>query len=245
MKRQHRSKRRRRAGSAVHAAARGTVTLATFGLSGCDDGCGTSVDPPPPPPLVCADARHGQNLVATGALEDSTLTVHMFSDDYYGGVDTVYVTDLVGAALDSLQVGSNFFELTLTLDSLSTTQVTFTLAGTFKLEAGPCDFSRHFTVTITGSNVKVAQLPRELPLGKGRDLRIELVERDGRRVRLRPVGAGSEVSVWSVTGGVFEPCQDGGIVWELPSEPGFYQVDLYVDRGENGFGFDALSFEVV
>ena len=245
MKRKHSSKRPRKAGLTVRAATRGTVTLATLGLTSCENGCGGAVDPLPPPPLVCAKAQHGQNLEATGTLEDSTLTVEIHSFDYYGGVDTVYVTDLVGAALDSLEVGANFFELTLTLDTRSTTQVTFTLAGTFRLEAGPCDFSRNFTVTITGSDVKVAHLQRELPLGMGRDLRIELVERDGRRVRLRPAGAASEVPIWSVTGGVFEPCENGGIVWDLPSEAGFYQVDLYVDRGENGFGFDALSFEVV
>ncbi len=239
MKHKHRSKRRRQAVLVTG----GTVTVATLGLSTCDNG--TAVDPPPPPPLVCSGADQGQNLHATGALVDSFLTVNIVSSESYPGVDTVHVDNVAGATLDTLKVKSSSFELNFTLDSAATTQVTFTLAGTLDLEAGPCDFSRNFTVTINGGTVTVAQAVRELPLVPGRDVRIELVEREGRRVHLRPSGVGSEVAVWSVTGGVMESTENGGIVWELPPEAGFYQVDLYVDRGDDGFGFDALSLQVV
>jgi len=241
VKRENRPKRRHRTALVTG----GTVTVATLGLSTCDNGCGTSVDPPPPPALVCSDANQGQNMVATGALVDSFLTVNIVSSEYYPGVDTVHADNVTGATLDTLKVNSNSLELNFTLDSSSTTQVTFTLAGTLRLQAGPCDFSRDFTVTINGTAVTVAQVTRELPLVPGRDARIELVERDGRRVRLRAAGTGSERVVWSVTGGVFEPCEDGGVVWELPPETGFYQVELYVDRGADGYGFDALSLQVV
>ena len=220
----------------------GTVTLATLGLCNCSD-----VDPPPPPGLVltCSEADQGENLRGTASVVDTLLTVNFQSTDWYPGVDTAYVDNVVGATLDSLEVGANFFEATFVLDSLAVTEVTFTLAGTLRLQGGLCDFSRSFTVTIDGGNVTVAQVrPRELPLIPGRDVRIELVERDGRRLRLRPTGVGSAPAVWSVTGGRFEACEDGGIVWELPAEAGFYQVDLYVDRGEGSFGFDALSFQV-
>lgn len=224
----------------------GTVTVATLGLSNCDNGCGTSVDPLPPPPLVCSEADQGENLRATASLEDSLLTVSLQSTDGYHGVDTAYVDNVVGATLDSLEVTGTSFRATLVLDSLTVTEVTFTLAGTLRLESGACDFSRNFTVTIDGGNVTVAQVrPRELPLIPGRDVRIELVERDGRRLRLRPGGAGTVPAVWNVTGGRFEECGDGCILWELPAEAGFYRVDLYVDRGEGSFGFDALSFQVV
>jgi hypothetical protein len=224
----------------------GTVTVATLGLSNCDNGCGTSVDPLPPPPLVCSEANKGQNFDPSATLQDSLLTVDLISSGWYPGVDTAYVNNVVGATLDSLQVDAYFFGATFVLDSPTVTEVTFTLAGTLQLEGGPCDFSRNFTVTIDNGNVTVAQVrPRELPLMPGRDVRIELVERDGRRLRLRPAGAGSEPAVWSVTGGEFEDCDDGCILWELPAEAGFYQVDLYVDRGEGSFVFDALSFQVV
>ena len=224
----------------------GTVTVATLGLSNCDNGCGTSVDPLPPPPLVCSDVNKGQNFDPFATLQDSLLTVTLISSGWYPGVDTVYVSNVVGATLDSLQGGANFIEATFVLDSLTVTEVTFTLAGTLRLTGGACDFSRSFTVTIDNGNVTVAQVrPRELPLMPGRDVRIELVEHNGRRLRLRPAGVGSQPAVWRVTGGRFEECEDGCIVWELPGEAGFYQVDLCVDRGEGGFGFDALSFQVV
>lgn len=223
----------------------GTVTVATLGLSNCDNGCGTSVDPLPPPPLVCSDANQGENLRPTASVVDTLLTVDFQSTEWYPGVDTAYVHNIVGATLDSLEVLGYSFRATFVLDSLAVTEVTFTLAGTLRLEGGPCNFSRNFTVTIDNGNVTVVQARlRELPLNPGRDVRIELVERDGRRLRLRPAGAGAQSAVWSVTGGAFEECGDGCILWDLPAETGFYQVDLYVDRGDGSFGFDALSFQV-
>jgi hypothetical protein len=238
-----RRRRRRRGSDAKTAVRRGvatgsTVTLATLGLSNCTDGGGGAVDPPPPPPLVCADANQGQNLSGVGALQDSTLTVNLFSyPDVL--VDTLYVSDVVGATLDSLDA-SGPIRLEFTVESDTTSQVTFTLAGTFDLDGGPCDF----TVTIDNGNVDVAQRRLHLPLGVGRDIRIELVERDGLRIRLKAAGTTNLEAAWRVTAGSFERLEDGDIMWQLPSEPGFYQVELLVDRGERGFGFDALSLEV-
>lgn len=242
-----RRRRRSRTSDAKTAVRRGvvtgsTVTLATLGLTNCTDGGGGAVDPLPPPPLVCADANQGQNLVGIGALQDSTLTVNLFLSQSVL-VDTLYVADVVGATLDSLDA-SGPIRLDFTVDSDTTSQVTFTVAGTFGLGEGPCDFTRAFTATIDNGNVDVAQRRLNLPLGVSRDIRIELVERDGLRVRLRAAGATDLTVVWSVTAGAFERRDDAEIVWQLPSEPGFYQVELFIDRGERGFGFDALSFEV-
>lgn len=239
-------RRRKRKSEARRAVRRGiatgsTVTLATLGLSNCTDGGGgTAVDPLPPPALVCADANQGQNLHGTGAVQDSTLTVTFFSGGYLVGIDTLFVTNVVGAALDTVDIGR--LQLAFTLDTDTTSQVTFTLGGTFNLVAGPCDFSRDFTVTIDNGNVDIAQRRLSLPIGAGRDIRIELVERDGLQVRLKAAGA-TDVT-WRVTAGAFEARGDGEIVWQLPSTPGFYQVELVVDRDDRGFGFDALSFEV-
>lgn len=238
MKDKKRSKRRRKV-----LLAGGTVTVATLGLSNCDHG--TAVDPLPPPPLICSKANQGQNLTGQASMVDSLLTITLYSGSYYPGVDTAYVSDVVGATLDSLEVEADAFQLTFTLDTAATTEVQFTLAGTWRLEAGPCDFSRRFTVTITDGTVKIAQAPRELPLLPERGLRIELVERDGRRARLRPSGPARERAVWSVTAGAFETRDDGDILWELPAEPGFYQAELLVDRGDEGYDFDALTLRVV
>jgi hypothetical protein len=219
-------------------AAGGTVTLAALGLTNCDEG--GSVDPLPPP-IVCADADQGQTLVAFGTVQDTSLTVHLgFTEPT--PIDTLYVTDATGATLDSLDVG--VVTLYFTLESDTTSQVTFTLAGTFDLEGGPCDFTRVFTVTIDNGNVDVAHQRVDVPLQLDRDVRIELVERDGLRVRLEARGVGERAARWRVTAGTLERVDAAGAVWQLPSRPGFYQVELVVERGDRGVGFDALSLEV-
>lgn len=241
------SRRKRRRGRDTKTAVRrgvvtgGTVTLATLGLSNCNNGGGSAVDPPPPP-LKCVDASQGQNLWGAGAVQDSLLTVSLFSNPPVDA-DTVSVTNFTGAKVDSLD-GGYPFRLYFTLDSDTTSLVTFTLSGTFDLDAGPCDFTRVFTVTIDNGAVQVAQREMTLPLGPGRDVRIELVERDGLRLRLRAAGAVNQDPVWSVTAGTVERRDDTAILWELPSTSGFYQVELFVDHGDGTFSFDALSFEV-
>lgn len=224
-------------------AAGGTVTLATLGLTTCNDGGGGAVDPLPPP-VLCKDVNQGQDLYAVGMLQDSTLTVGMNAQPG-AAVDTVYVTDVTGASLESADVsGATHIALTFTLDADTTSLVTFTVSGTYDLDGGPCNFTRAFTVTIDNGAVVVAQERIRVPLDVRRDVRIELVERDGVRLRLRAVGAAGLSPVWRVTGGALEPEGNDGIVWRLPSEPGFYQVEVLVDRGEDGFMFDALSLEV-
>jgi hypothetical protein len=243
-------RRRRRGDDAKRLVRRGvatgsTVTLASLGLSNCGNGGGVAVDPPPPPALVCADANQGQNLEAVGTVQDSTLTVNVFSSGYYQPVvvDTAYVTNVTGATLDSLSFG-NWIQLNFTLDADTTSQVTFTVAGTFDLDAGPCDFTRTFTATINSGKVDVALRRLGLPLGINRDIRIELVQRTGLVVRLRAAGAAGRKVLWKVTGGAIERRENSGLVWRLPAEKGFYQVELCVDSREEGFGFDALSLEV-
>lgn len=63
-------------------------------------------------------------------------------------------------------------------------------------------------------------------------------------MRLRASGTDECAARWRVTAGTLERVGVVGAVWYLPSEPGFYQVEVVVDRGERGFGFDALALEV-
>ena len=132
----------------------------------------------------------------------------------------------------------------MTLDSLTVTEVKFTLKGTWDLQAGPCNFQRTFTVTIDNGEVQVTQRERKFPLEPSRDVRIELVERDGLRVDLRAAMSGEGTPEWRATAGRLECIGRLGVTWHLPAEPGFYQVELSVDRGVRGVGFDALALEV-
>jgi hypothetical protein len=228
-------------------AAGGTVTLATLGLTTCsdDDGCGGGVVDPLPPPLTCTDADHGQNLQSGGSVQEDSLTVWLFDAEHsHAALDTLTVTDVLGAVLDSVYTRPGYIQLRFTLDSLTTTEVKFTLVGTWGLQAGPCPFQRTFTVTVGGGSVTVAQRERRFPLEPSRDVRIELVDRDGLRVNLRAALSGEGVPEWRVTAGSLERTGRLGVTWQLPAEPGFYQVELSVDRGVHGVGFDALALEV-
>lgn len=246
MKRNRRSRRRR--GSIVKRVVRrgvagGTVTLATLGLTNCDNGGGGVVDPPPPP-VVCSQVDQGQNLVGEGVVQDTTLSVTLHMTRVVD-VDTLTVSNAVGARFDSLRVVQRgTIQLDFTLDTNATAQVTFNLAGTYALQAGPCDFSRHFTVTIDNGAVTVAEHRERLPLAPARDVRIALLEREGLRVRLQALGAHEGTPTWSVTAGSLETEGRSGVVWRLPAERGVYQIELLVDRGDRGLGFDALSVEV-
>jgi hypothetical protein len=244
MKKNRKRSLRSRARSALRgsAAASGTVTLATLGLTTCNGGCGVE-DPLPPPPLVCKEANHGQNLSAYGTLQDVALLVHIYSH-FYAPIDTVSVSDVVGATLDSLKVGANFLEPAFTLDSLAVTEVRFRVSGRFNLAGGPCNFQRIFTVTINDGQVDVAQREGRLPLDTSRDVRIELVEREGLRVMLRAAVAGAGTPEWRATAGTLERIGRLAVTWDLPPEPGYYQIELSVDRGARGVGFDALALEV-
>jgi hypothetical protein len=241
-----RRKRRKHVSKAKKIFSRGvmtgsTVTLATLGLTNCTEGGGGSVDPPPPPFAVCKDVNLGQNLHGAASVQDSTLSVRLSTDGV--PVDTLFVTNVTGATLDSLDTGG-LLRLDFTLDADTTSVVTFTVNGTFLLRAGPCDFSRTFTATIDKGLVQLTQGHTTPAFDIGRDFRIELVERNGLSVRLRAAGAVDLPVQWSVTAGAFEARDHAEIVWQLPSERGFYQVELFVDRGARGFGFDALSLEV-
>jgi hypothetical protein len=161
-------------------------------------------------------------------------------------IDTVYVASITGAKVDSLTFAPPYpIQIYCTLDSLEVKQVQFTLKGTWSLVDGPCNFQRTFTCKI-GQNggVTITQREGRLPLDVPRDVHIELVDRDGLRVNLRAAVAGEGTPEWRATAGKLERVGRLGVTWELPPEPGYYQVELSVDRGIHGVGFDALALEV-
>jgi hypothetical protein len=250
MKKHKKRSLKSRAKSALRggATASGAVSLATLGLTTCQSDGGGVVDPVPPPPLTCKDASHGQNMYAAGYLDSTALTVSFWPEG--NGccvqVDTVYVTSIVGASVDSLTVTSQpVIHLYCRLDSLEVKQVKFTLKGTWQLQKGPCNFQRTFTAKIgNGGQIQISQREGRLPLDVPRDVHIELVDRDGLRVNLRAAVAGEGTPEWRATAGKLERNGRLAVTWELPPDPGYYQIELSVDRGIHGIGFDALALEV-
>jgi hypothetical protein len=73
-----------------------------------------------------------------------------------------------------------------------------------------------------------------------------MIRRDGLEVELRATGAApSERVAWTPTAGAVELAADGRARWRLPSEPGVYQVEMLIDRGDDGFSLDTLALEVM
>lgn len=108
-----------------------------------------------------------------------------------------------------------------------------------------CDVSRVFEVLTAGGEVRVQRADR-LPLGARQSARIVVVSRRGRVVELQAQSAftGHKTSRWRVSGGSQERLGEAGLRWELPAEPGIYQVQLVMDYGNEGLAFDALALEV-
>jgi hypothetical protein len=222
----------------------GTVTLATLGCSSCNDN--GAVDPPPPP-LVCGDVQTGQGLHATATLSDSIITAtieNWAAGNWSGGVPVV--TDLDGLVLlDVMKEQWDVLTIRLQFASDTTSTGQFTLSGELDGPYGEkCAVTRRFTVTRSGPAVTIAENDLSLPLGERNRARIELVRQEGLQVLLRSAGASTDWKlVWSVTEGSLEQCQEG-VLWTLPSTPGFYQVELLTDHGDKGFGMDTLPVEV-
>lgn len=220
-----------------------TVTLATVGCSGCNDN--GAVDPPPPP-LICGDVQAGQALHPTASLSNSVVTVLIENSSVGSWTGIPTIGDLEGLTLLDVQMseeGNVIIQLGLASDTTSTGR--FTMSG--ELEGGngvTCTVTRRFTVTLEGQTVDVAEAAVSLPLENRNRAKIELVRKDGLRVLLRPASALPEWKLaWSVTEGSLEQSAEG-VLWTLPSRPGFYQAELLTDHGDKGFGVDTLAMEV-
>lgn len=225
----------------------GGVTLATLGLSTCINN--GAVDPAPPP-LVCSDVAKGEPLVASAILAGTELRVRINLGDIVAGawVERPAVTDLMGVTLKDVVLSTDKEDLSviLTLDAPTRKTGAFTLKGDVMGYANPkCPVERRFTFSIDGVVVKIAQAGRALPLSVRDRVTIALAGRDGRAVELRADGAGAGARLdWTATAGRVEAAAGGGVRWILPDEPGLYQIELLVDRGEEGVVLDALTLEV-
>lgn len=220
--------------------AAGTVALATTGLSGCD--IGGSVDPPPPP-FSCEAVDEGETLEASGQVDGSELTVTVEHVGLPGTWESADITSVEGASVTELEIVAQLVRLVLELDTPTTTAGSFTLEGVIE----SCPVSRAFDFAISDGTVQVAIRPvRPLPLAAHERAEIAVLARNGRLVELdgRTAYEGAYHFDWAVTGGKILAVRDGQLVWELPEEPGLYQVELVVDYGEQGFAADALAFEV-
>ena len=227
------------------------VALASSGLTGCGDGGSSEVTgiggvDPPPPPLECDTVDEGQRLTVRAALEADTLTVTIYQSD--GGWTRVAVTDVVGASLVGMTLESLDIVLDFRLDSPPPTSGSFRLEGSLVGTGSVlCDVTRSFTFTIDGQNVEIALVPTPwLPLAARHRAEIAVVAQRGLSLELeaRTRYKLPRRAEWSATGGTIREGPGSRAYWELPPEPGFYQVEVIVDYGADGLAMDWLNLEV-
>jgi hypothetical protein len=223
----------------------GSITIATAGLTTCNN-TGGAVDPAVQP-VPCPDAS--MPLEATGNVSGSTLTV-----------EVVYVADRrlewAGTPTVSNVTGGTLVSVSIAPSSPHTVNVTIQLAGTpangsFTLTGSvgssfQCAVSQTLTFSVgDAGGVVVSSLEDTLPLRSREPATIVVVNRNVGAVELRPTGAevGARVT-WTATAGNVAVKADGGATWELPREPGLYQIELLVERGDDGLALDTLTLEV-
>ena len=220
------------------------ITVATAGLSTCNNN--GAVDPAPPPLTCDANTQAGGTMSATGSLSGSDLTITLSHSSNASWQGTPQVDQVTGATLGGVTQGTGgTLTVTLTLASPTTTSVSFRFNGTLQgYGSGTCAVTRTFQVTISGTNVTVAAIDR-LPLGESQRLTIDLLRQHGGEVELAARGATMSATLeWSVTGGSLTALPAGGVRWALPREPGIYQIELAADHGRLGVSFDTLTLEV-
>jgi hypothetical protein len=226
----------------------GSVTIATTGLTTCNN-TGGAVDPPPPP-LVCTDSGPGP-IAAMGTVAGSTLTVVASSNSYMSRWKAQpAVSGVTGGTLGKVtwDPSTNLSSLTIVISLSGTgpTSGSLTIDGT--LFDGVTDCPVHQTLQFSvaaGGNVTVSLLEDALPLRSLVPASILVLNREGPAVDLAPMGASAGARVtWSATAGRLVVHQDGRATWSLPSEPGLYQIELLVERGEDGLAIDTLAMEV-
>lgn len=218
------------------------LAVATAGLTTCD---GIGAVDPAPEPLVCDDVSKGQALSATGTYDGTTLSITLNYSDFYGWDAAPTVAALSGMTIDSVDSTELYaIQITATFDAGATTGQ-FEVSGKTSDGETTCDVVRVFTVTVDGTAVEITRR-EDLPLAPRRHASIEMLRRDGLEVDLRASGAAAgERVAWTPTAGAVEVSETGHARWRLPPEPGVYQVEMLIDRGDEGFSLDTLAIEVI
>jgi len=229
------------------AAAVASVSLATSGLSSCDDNGGVD---PVPPPLQCSAMDMGQLLEVTSA-QRLGLEVRMVLTSLTPGIWTsigLQDTDNITGVSTELPTGFGPVFITVVLTSDAVTEASFTFVGVLQDTSFPdvsCTVTRTFFVSLQDGEVIVAQRAR-LPLEARQMPRLAIVKQAGRVVDVEASTAyeGEATAEWGVTGGSLETVSSARVRWRLPADPGLYQVEVVMDYGPDGIGFDALTLEV-
>jgi hypothetical protein len=231
----------------------GGVALASVGLTTCSD-CG-SVDPVPPP-LQCNEVEQGRWLSVEGSQQGTRLVVTITSTadaDAVWKEGTAKVRDLQGVKLVKVEVDAGSYArgliVQLDLESPATTTGRFTLEGVLAdiRNNVECTVVRTFAITRNndgGSYMTIAQRRPELPLRRHGPAHIEVMARRELEVVLRGHGTAPRTLAWTASGGEIVKRSSEVVRWRLPAVPGFYQVELLVDHGEEGLAFDTLIVEV-
>jgi len=229
-----------------------SVALATSGLSNCRDGGGGVVDPPPPP-LQCDLLDMGQSLAATATRDGDTVRVNVRSTLGYETWQVNRVAAGSGATLLSTRLPSSHtrehLEVTLRLESDSTTTASFSVAATlYGLSDETCSLERTFELTLSDGGVQVSSADAEsLPLAARQRVAIVVAGRAGRVIELvadTPWPGERELS-WTVNDGTLDGSASPTVRWTLPAAAGIYQAELVVDFGAAGLAIDTLLLEVV
>lgn len=227
------------------------VAIATTGLSNCDNG--GAVDPLPPA-LQCNAVDEGQTLVPTATLSGDTVTVEIINQAMSSSEwDGVEIADVTGATIVGIEVpgGESYRPIVLELKLATATTTT----GSFKLSATlldrtsgvSCPVERTFTFDIVAGVVQITmRLGDSLPLAARHAAQIVLLGRGDGVVDLeaRTPYDGRRIAAWTVSHGTIDTTETDRARWRLPKEPGIYQVQLVVDYGDDGLGFDAMTLEV-
>jgi len=229
----------------------GTGAGVVLAAAGCSCGNDNGAVDPAPDPLVCSDVGQGETLAATGVVENTTtLKVTVTNSDYRGWWQEANVVNPVGVSLVSAQIPTQYgdkVEITLTLDSASTTAGSFTLQGKFTDSYDDtCDVVRTFTFTI-GAQVQIAALGvNTMPLAGHQRTQIAMVRQNGREVELEArTGFNGPMQVaWTVSGGEVVAQSGCRVCWRLPNAKGFYQAQVILDCGPSGIAFDSMNLEV-
>lgn len=229
------------------------VSLATSGLSNCTNIGGVD---PPPPPFQCDDLADGQTLQASAERDslDLEITIESLAPGRWLTATVENPVNMQVVNVERTQDGLGPVVVDFTLDNDSVKTASFDFVGqaedTFGA-GGTCMVTRTFNVQLDAVTVSLKQA-EVFPLEARQPPEIVVLGRTGRQVHLQAQSTfrGPREIAWTATAGTVldaaspaSPAQDR-ITWQLPDAPGIHQIEVVMDYGRLGIGFDVLRLEV-